>query len=211
MKKIFFVGILSILFVGVASAQPRIGITAGLNVSNLNESGPGSTSNDFKAGFQAGLVADFGITESFSIMPELLFGQRGAKTTITEEGISINSSLTLNYLQLPVNLAYKFDTGYGSNLFVFAGPYIGYGLSASMKGETKVEGTSVSASTSIKFGSEDEEIKPFDFGLNVGVGYQYEKIFFKLQFNPGLYNLSNVEGGSMKNTNVAVTVGYYIN
>jgi len=198
MKKIFFVGILSILLVGASYAQARIGVTAGLNASNITAKADGiSVSADYKAGFQAGLVADFGITESFSIMPELLFSQRGSKYK------EFDSSLTLNYLQLPVNATYKFDTGMGSQVFIFAGPYIGYALSGKQKSDD--------ISEDVEFGSGDGEMKRLDFGLNVGAGFQYEKLFFKLQFNPGLYNLSNEKDYSTKNTNVAVTVGYYIN
>jgi len=189
MRKIFLTGILSILFVGISFAQaPRVGVTAGLNVSNFTGDASGLK---YKAGFQAGVVADFGITQSFSIMPELLFAQRGAK--VSEGAISVSTNL--NYLQLPINAAYKFDVGMGSKVFVFAGPYFGYGISGS---------------SGVKFGSSADEVKAFDFGLNVGVGYEYEKIFLKLQFNPGLMNLNNESGaGSVKNTNIAVSVGYY--
>jgi opacity protein-like surface antigen len=202
MKKICFIGILSILFMGTSFAQTRIGVTAGLNVSNITGE---EESSDYKAGFQAGVVADFAITENFSIIPELLFSQRGFKGT--ED--SSTFSATLNYLQLPVNAAYKFDVGSGSKLFIFAGPYIGYGVSAS--GKIKDNDTGVSVSAPVKFGSNENEIKPFDFGIDVGVGYQYEKIFFKLQFNPGFLNLNNGDGSSSKNTNFAVSVGYFFN
>jgi len=206
MKKIFLTGFLSILFVGISFAQaPKIGVTAGLNVSNLTGSG---TSGSYKAGFQAGVVADFGITEKFSIMPELLFAQRGAKDS--EEGVDV--TMTLNYLQLPINAAYKFDVGNGSKVFVFAGPYFGYGLSGKATAKNGANGINVSASQDIKFGSSDDKLKAFDIGLNVGVGYLYEKIFFKLQFNPGFANLLNNSGSdSMRNTNFAVTVGYFFN
>ena len=198
MKRTFIVGILSILFVSASFAQTRIGITAGLNASNVNISGDGnSVSSNYKAGFQAGLVADFGISENFSIIPELLFSQRGCKFK------GFDGSLTLNYLQLPVNLAYKFDVGYGSKLFIFAGPYVGYGIS----GKSKFDGSS----EDVKFGSKEDEMKALDFGINVGVGYEYEKVFFKLQFNPGLINLNNYDTPTTKNTNIAVTAGYFFN
>jgi hypothetical protein len=210
MKKIFLAGILSILFVGISFAQsPKIGITAGLNVSNVNESGTDATSNDFKAGFQAGLVADFSITESFSIIPELLFGQRGYKTSGKVAGVDFTQTTTLNYLQLPVNAAYKFNVGYGSKLFIFAGPYIGYGISAKASGGAEELG-GIDISQDLKFGS-NEALKAFDFGLNVGVGYQYDKVFFKLQYNQGLTNIYNIEGVTGKNQNIAVSVGYFFN
>jgi hypothetical protein len=195
-----------------------------LNVSNIKESGEIATSNNFKAGFQAGVVADFGITENFSIIPELLFSQRGAKAKNSDlEGTGFSgASTTLNYLQLPINAAYKFDVGNGSKLFVFAGPYLGYGISAS----SKVEGGEQGLSADMKFGS-NEMLKAFDFGLNVGVGYQYDKVFFKLQYNQGLTNIYNTENitkfyndygidinfnnSSGKNQNIAFSVGYFFN
>jgi len=198
MKKVLFVGILCILSVSATFAQTRFGVTAGLNTSNITGD---DVNGKYKAGFQAGLVADFGITENFSVIPELLFSQRGGKENLGDG----TYSMTLNYLQLPVNLAYKFHVGYGSKLFIFAGPYVGYGISAS----EKITGSGASASVPLEFGSGTEQIKPLDFGVNAGIGYQYEKIFFKLQYNLGLANMSNVESASMKNTNIAVTVGYF--
>ena len=211
MKKICLAGILSILFVGISFAQTRIGITAGLNVSNVT--GSDVEDSKFKAGFQAGLVADFGITPNFSIMPELLFGQRGFKVETKEGGVSGSFTTTLNYIQLPINAAYKFDVGYGAKFFIFAGPYLGYGVSASAKATGKAEGVEITIPVDeIKFGSKDDELKPFDFGINAGIGFEYEKIFFKLQCNPGLSNMLNNSGDyTMKNMNVAVSAGYFFN
>jgi len=209
MKKIFFTGILSILLVSASFAQVKVGVTAGLNVSNLVQSG---ADNNYKAGFQAGVVADFGISENFSVIPELLFSQRGgkSKTNLDLAGnrVSMSESARINYLQLPVNAAYKFNVGNGSKLFVFAGPYFGYGLSGEMKNEIKSGGAIMNTTGDIKFGSEEGEVKRFDLGINAGVGYQFNKVFFKLQYNPGLVNFSNVKNNSMKNTNIAVSAGY---
>jgi len=222
MKKILFLLVLSILSVGISFAQTktRVGVTAGLNVSKFNASGEGAPSFDFKAGFQAGVVADFGITDKFSIMPELLFAQRGTKySELIDDDVTGSFSMTLNYLQLPINAAYKFDVGNGSKLFVFAGPYFGYGVSASGKITGKSQGVEVGVPFTVKFGSNpdnanDEDmavyLKSFDVGVNVGVGYEYEKIFCKLQYNHGFSNLLNDSGSaSMKNMNIAVSVGYY--
>jgi len=220
MKKVLFIGILSILCVSASFAQARFGVTAGLNASKLSVSGVESEmSFDFKAGFQAGVLMDLSINKHFSIIPELLFSQRGVKFKTSEFGgldfenldIKASATMTLNYLQLPVNAAFKFDVGYGSKFFIFAGPYVGYGLSAKVKVKASYENTKVSQSEKIKFGSGDEELNPLDFGINAGIGYQYEKVFFKLQYNHGLINLSNESEGKIKNMNVAVTAGYFFN
>lgn len=208
MKKVFLVGILTILCVSATFAQVRFGVTAGLNTSNYS----GDVENSkFKAGLQAGVVMDLAISQSFSIIPELLFSQRGSKYDANVLGVKFSASETLNYLQLPINAAYKFDVGYGSKVFVFAGPYLGYAISGKTKLSASVGGEKGSESESIKFGSGTSETNPFDFGLNVGVGYQYQRIFFKLQYNQGLISLSNVDNYSEKNMNIGVSVGYFFN
>lgn len=175
----------------------------------MTESGEDAMSTDFKAGFQAGVVADLEITENFSIIPELLFGQRGSKLKLSEDGYPATASITLNYLQLPVNFAYKFDVDMGSKLFIFTGPYLGYGLSGKIKTKSNVEGLNLDVpDDDIKFGSGDDELKPIDFGINAGIGYQFERIFFNLQYNHDLSNLNNENSSKTKNMNVAVTAGY---
>ena len=213
MKKILFIGILSILCISASFAQTRFGVTAGLNSSKLSVSGEENESMDFKAGLKAGLVADIGISEKFSIIPELLFSQRGGKngTEEMENDKLETASLILNYMQLPVNVAYKFDVGYGSKFLIFAGPYLGYGISGKTKVEASHEGKKESQTYDLKFGSGDGETKPIDFGINAGIGYQYEKVFFKVQYNHGLSNLNQNPDVKRKNMNVAVTAGYFFN
>ena len=214
MNKFFFIGILTILSVSASFAQVKIGVTAGLNASDLIENGSG-TNHNYKAGFQTGVVADFSISDNFSIIPELLYSQRGAisklKTTDKDgKKLLTSKSLNLNYLQLPINMAYKINLGNSSKLMIFAGPYLGYGISGKVKSEAKSDKKKNNNSDKIKFGSKEEEVKPLDFGVNAGIGYQFENVFFKLQYNPGLINLNNKKNHSLKNTNVAVSVGYYI-
>jgi len=222
MKKIFLTLVLC-SFVGAMFAQGlKFGVTAGLNASKINmgSADMGGMDNVFKAGFQAGVVLDYGITPNFSIIPELNFSQKGTKLSGSETGVKVDWNMTLNYLTLPINAAYKFDLGMDQKLMVFAGPYFGYGISTSNKIKGKANGVEMNIdfadfldemgleNDALKFGSKDDQFKPFDFGVNVGVGYQYTKIFFKVQYNLGLTNIIPAEDETWKNSNVGVTVGY---
>ncbi|MDR1763294.1 MAG: PorT family protein [Dysgonamonadaceae bacterium] len=214
MKKI----ILSLVlcgFIGAGFAQGvKFGVTAGLNTSTVAID-PNEVDFGYKLGFQAGLVLDLGITNSFSIIPELNFSQKGAKYSESEDGVDFSWTAALNYLTLPINLAYKLDLGMDQKLMFFAGPYVGYGLSTSNK--VKAAGVTVDVDEylgddyNFKFGS-DNILKSLDYGVNFGVGYQYSKIFFKLQYNLGLANFANTDilgnDASIKNSNIAVTAGY---
>jgi len=193
-------------FVGASFAQMNFGVTAGLNVSNATVKSQNTTTTfDWKPGFQVGVFMDYALTPELSLIPELLFTQRGMKQDLSKYGTTGTYSMTLNYLQLPINVAYKFDLEAAGKLFPFAGLYLGYGLSGSWK-DTSPGGRS----GDVKFGSDanKHDLKPLDFGLNIGAGYQFTNYIFKLQYNLGLANLSNRSGGTEKNSNIAVTLGY---
>ncbi|MDR1738794.1 MAG: PorT family protein [Candidatus Symbiothrix sp.] len=215
MKKFFLSLVLcSIAAASFAQLPIKFGATAGLNVSNATiSSGSISISPDWKAGFQVGVIADLAITPQISILPELIFSQKGYKSSYSEDGGSYTESSTVNYLTLPVNVAYKFDLGTAGTIFPFAGPYVGYALSGSWKEEWKDGDQSGKDSEKIKIGSgDDDDIKALDFGVNVGVGYQFENYLFRLQYNIGLSNIANVPSGydaSLKTKNLAVSVGYF--
>ncbi|MDR0832911.1 MAG: PorT family protein [Candidatus Symbiothrix sp.] len=197
MKKVVLVMLIALSAVTMNAQGIKFGVTAGLNFSNWS----GDVKDaKMKTGFQAGVVADFALTESFSIAPELLFAQRGTKFEAGDE----SSTYTLNYLQLPINALYKFSIADDSKLFIFAGPYVGYGLSGTVK--EKFDGESDSGD--IKFGSGDGKLNPLDFGINAGVGYQYTKFFIKAQYGLGFGNLSNSSKESIKNGSIGISVGY---
>jgi hypothetical protein len=216
MKKIFLTLFLC-GFVGVMFAQSvKFGVTTGLNVSSIKISNSDGADIGYKAGFQVGVVADLGLTQNLSIMPELNFSQKGTKVSMKETEEKLNWNMTLNYLTLPVNLAYKFDLGMDQKLLVFAGPYVGYGLSTShniKSGKAKIDADKFLAEgygtkDALKFGSKDDQFKPFDFGANIGVGYQFSDIFFKLQYNLGLADIFPDKDETWKNSSIGVTVGY---
>ncbi|GHT50458.1 hypothetical protein AGMMS49982_05800 [Bacteroidia bacterium] len=192
MKKIVFLSAIALVSVASVNAQElKFGVTAGLNIPSF--SGDLGQSMESTIGFQVGAVADVALTESFSIVPELLFSQRGGKPK------GGGDATTLGYLQLPINAMYKIAINDNSKVLVFAGPYIGYGITSSRDG--------------VDFGSAPEHaLNPLDFGLNIGAGYQFGSIFAKAQYNIGLTNVANeVEGRKTDggNSNIAITVGYF--
>jgi hypothetical protein len=150
----------------------RFGFLAGLNISSMVSITDyyeqfSSPEIYIIVGFHAGVFMDYALSSKLSLVPELLFTQKGysADYNITE-GITENytEKITLNFLQLSNNLTYKFKKSNGSEFFPFVGIYLGYGL-----------------------WTEDEYLfEKFDYGLNFGVGYQYRHFIFKFQCNYGL-------------------------
>jgi hypothetical protein len=202
MKKLLLASVV-ILFAMSVSAQVQFGIKAGVNLANVSTKMAGeSVDSKMKIGFHAGVIADLGLSESFSVQPGLLFSQKGAKQEETILGQTATATMKLNYLDIPINAVYKIDAG-SAKIHLFAGPVISYGLS----GTTTYEAGGESQDEDV-FGSEDGQAKKLDFGINFGAGIQISKILVSANYNLGLSNMVN--GGDsdnfVKNRTIGVSV-----
>lgn len=193
MKRIILAAIAVMAF-GFTNAQSvRFGVKAGLNVSNIT-----GYQEDVKSltGFHIGGFTELKVAKKFAIQPEVLFSTQG--TTIEGFNGDSNSSIKLNYLNIPVLAKYYITDAFT----VEAGPQVGFLLSAKNKGEDI-----------------HDLYKTLDFGLNLGCGYEFtDNISLGARYtfgltnvadnsdvpadNPDLYNLS------FKNSNFALALAY---
>ena len=60
----------------------------------------------------------------------------------------------------------------------------------------------------IEFGSDEEDMNRFDFGLGFGAGVQFEDIQVGLGYNLGLANLSNADKITTRNNGLTFTLTY---
>src|SRR5687767_12419897 len=97
-----------ISFISVATfAQTRFGVTAGVALASQKQKASGiSITSDGKVGLTLGVLADVSVAENFTFQPGLNFTQKGGKINISEGGMSIEGTETLNYLELPLNFLY---------------------------------------------------------------------------------------------------------
>jgi hypothetical protein len=121
-----------------------------------------------------------------SIQPELLFSIKGDKFkhSVTKEKIS----LTQFYIEIPVlfTVSFPLPTSLYIAPKVFTGPYFGIHLYS--MGKVKDMGI---------------DIKPFDFGIVVGMGVEVHKIIFELSHSVGLTPVS----GSLEYDTHFITIG----
>jgi len=105
---------------GVANAQTgiKVGLKGGFNGSTF--SGSNSKGSKYKAGFAAGGFVNFGVSDNFSIQPELLYSQKGARIE-NVLGSGLTSKTTLGYLDVPIMFRYNIGED-GKGLFVEVGP-----------------------------------------------------------------------------------------
>lgn len=189
------------------NAQIEFGPKIGLNLSNQSWSEGSSElygddqkspfelegySQQMLPGIQIGGVVSIGVTESFSIRPELLFSQKG--NVIKVDGFG-TSTTRLNYLDIPINLSYSFPIG-ENKIDLFTGPYLSIGLGGKMEFESAIESVE-NSSVSLKaktdpgtIGDEDQYYNPLDFGLNFGAGFKVNKLYFSANYNLGMGNVA---------------------
>jgi hypothetical protein len=227
MKKLFFIVLLGVAFVSISLAQDlRVGFTAGLDISSYSfDFGlDDNTVLDSRTGFGVGFMAEYSLSKSLFFVPEFQYARRGAKE---KEGTEpdgtpyYNYSERVNYLQIPLNFLYKIKLSKYVFLNLFAGPYIAYTASASMKvteasrnseGELMLDKEDNliyhEVSNGIGIGSGENQYKKYDAGLNFGVGYEHYDWVIRLQYNAGLVNRMNTNDVSLRNRNIGISIGY---
>lgn len=190
MKKLSITLVLLVGFLGAfslqqASAQADFGIRAGLNFANINDR-PNNFDPDSRTGIMAGLYLDFKVPMSpISIQPEVLYTQKGYK--------SGNSTLSLDYLEIPVLAKFHFAPGPVSP-HVYFGPYAGFTLNSEVSGS----GLSVEVDDTAT-----------DFGGVVGAGTDINagvaKVDLGLRYTFGLVDA--IDGGQGKNSILSIVAG----
>ncbi|WP_299222001.1 porin family protein [uncultured Aquimarina sp.] len=197
--------LLLVLFLGVVTvtnAQEesiRFGAKAGLNLANIT--GDQTDELSTRTSFHIGALVEIPLSDKFALQPELMYSAQGAKFEFSEFGFTDESTVKLDYLNIPVMAKFYVVEG----LSIQAGPQLGILLSAKDEGEDSIDG------------EYEEDIKDFvssiDLGLNFGLGYQLEAgIFFEGRYNLGLTNIDDddeaVNDSSIRNSVIQFSVGY---
>jgi hypothetical protein len=180
MKKIF-IFCASMIFLAVgAKAQIGFGVKTGANFSNItNSNGGKGTSRSY-----GGIMVDYAISKKFALQGELVYSGQGCRYQIGEIGpSSVNQTLKLNYINIPVLAQYYIVPSF----YVEAGPQIGF---------------LVSAKQNFTIGSQDayvnvkDDFKSTDVSAAIGAGYIFKKINLGInaRYTSGISNIAKNSG-----------------
>lgn len=190
MKKIFLL-MAGIAVFNAVNAQVKYGVKAGLNLANVS----GDVDNTkMKTGLNVGAFAKIGLTETFSLQPELVFSAQGTKMKYSEEGISYDVKTNLSYVNVPVLLQYNTVSGF----FAETGPQFGFLVSAKAKSEGHKEDVK-------------DSFKSLDLGWAFGAGFLTKSnVGVNARFNLGLGNIADrTDGEDFKVRNSVIQVGVF--
>ena len=185
------VKVLVVLFMallGASSHAQIFGIEAGLGLSSAVS--PDTYVNDLYGrtlGVKLGGTIEFDVTDDLYLGSGLMFAKKGASTT--------EDNLNMYYLQLPLSARYNiFELGGSGSFYAASGFYLASAIAAKQGNITYTIG---------------EDVKGFDFGLNVGFGVLFnDQIQLGLSYEGGFLDFSGNENNVLKNTALLVTFGY---
>lgn len=219
MKRILSISFCLVLLSIIAKAQtliPKFG--AAVSTISYNQLAADGLDVQNKIGIVGGVGLEFMLGGKMALQPELLFHQKGWKSSITDTDFNMTqqSTVTINYLEIPILVKVKFGSFY-----VNAGPSVALGLGG--KYTLKESGTyNGTFDWNIKFGntlntSDYEKVDAvyinnnIDVGLQVGGGYVVaNKIMIDLRYGFGLTNImdkNDLKDNKSKLRSFQVTVG----
>ncbi|MBO7067067.1 MAG: porin family protein [Bacteroidaceae bacterium] len=171
MKKFFAVAILALATLTM-NAQDfkkfRFGPTAGMTVSKVTDLGA-----KFGVGFQAGVRADYNFNDNFYLGSAFMLAQKGMKDQ------------AVGYLEIPINVGYRYNFNDNFSMFGEAGPYVGIGLYGK--------------------NSYFDAAKRFDMGIGFALGTEISKFQIRAGYE---YGLTYVFPGGAHNSSIFFGLAY---
>jgi len=203
------------------TTHAQVAIKAGINYASISESATEESYSDIQrksvVGAQFGLAFDLGLSENFTIQPEILFIQKGGKATYKlDENNKIEDRIYYNYVEVPILAKVKFFSE-GSGFYFLAGPFAGLATGGKQKTTTTLLGVASTSERTFKFDNNDpaERERRLDWGLSFGGGVKFGSIILDLRYNLGINNLLDNDASNnndnkpyRRTRGIGLTLGY---
>ena len=165
------------------------GVKIGASMASLKVENEEGVYFKTKTGVVAGVFIGIPVTDMFSIQPEVLYAQKGAKL----EGGGETGKVKLDYLEIPILGVISLGSG-GSSPYIVIGPSFGVKMNAKLE---------VGGQEETDF---DDEVKKGDVGLVLGAGAKLSRFLVEARYNLGLTNVAEA-GDEVKNRAFSFLVG----
>ncbi len=190
-----------------SSSNPvTFGVKGGMNVSSLSKN-EGLDDQKSKIGFNAGVFANIPLAADFSIQPEVIYNDLGAKSTrktnFAGNEYRADYSTNLGYIAVPVMFQYNVIP----NLYLEAGPEFGFLVSAKDKLKTSTNGNTNNSTTSTL---NKDDFQTFNFGIGIGAGYYFtQNLGITARYTAGVTDIfKNNNGDAVRNNVFQVGLAY---
>jgi len=209
----------SFLLFSQEDSQFQFGVRVG---GDLYTSTLKGASKKVMPGYLVGLTMQYELGEETTFLQtEVSFATKGTvlKGTQSIEGGGTNAwtqRFNLQYIQVPVMIAYKLKIDTDFHLYFRGGIYGAYGIGGKTTFKTKYKGVDLEDTENKQDSFGDNGLKKFDLGVRFGSGLEFEKFTVGIDFEYGFLDLSRgnsdlstlLEEGNFRNKGVTLSVGY---
>lgn len=208
----------------ISNAQFKIAIVAGGHQSTVKEKNDLTNWDEIKnfysgrGGFHTGFIADLPlrINSPISFQPGVVYYNKGRKfarvfdpstSTITSE----RRTQYINYIDIPLNLVYKFGK---KTKFVFGGgPYGSFFYSGKETAQSTTQ-TSITQNENddLPVGKKAGQYRVLNYGVNGLIGFESSRIFLTANYSLGLndfYKPLNYTG-TFRHQLIGITLGIFL-
>ena len=201
MHFVFFLALLSSTTTLLAQSTVNFGIEGGVNFGNASTE-PNSVSFSSRTGIMVGALLEVGFSDVFYFQPEVRYTQKGAEFSVSSSSGSGTITWKFDYIEIPLLMEAKFGQSEFKPL-IFAGPNIGFNLSANVEGS----GTGGSASADIK-----DQLESIDFAMDFGAGGEYTinpttALVASIRYSLGLSDIDMDPSSTWKTRGVQLVAG----
>ncbi len=229
MKKLL---ITAFAFAMLTNARAQLYLQGGVNFANITKTSTRQTEdNNILTTFNAGILGRFDLSKVIDLESGVLFTGRGSKaeTYFTSGSTSDNyvkTKFNPYYIEVPLNLVVRVPVKGTHGLFFHGGPYAAIGLTGKSTSDSKFGVLSGHSEQDIQFANDDPftsqqddasyyKLKRFDFGLNVGGGFDLGKLLLKVNYGYGFTKINSTESNNSaddknKYRTLSVSVGFHL-
>jgi hypothetical protein len=194
------------LFSGSASAQVNTtgGVKGGIGFASISAEDEELEDilSDSRTGLIVGGFVEIPLNDMFSFMIEGLYSQKGATGSFSEDGITVDSTAKVDYIEIPILAKDQFNAMSNVRPFVYGG--VAPAFKASAKQVVEFLGEEIEEDL-------DDEIESMDLGLVFGGGVQFGLFAIEARYNLGLLNINSEDDdeGSVKSRQIAILASFY--
>lgn len=207
MKQCFSFIIIILTFAAANAQKLQYGLRGGLGFASQSITNPDILSTNSITTFNLSATVDFPLKNQFFLQSGLGILGKGVK----EYQNTQTNTITLTYLDVPLNLLHKFNLPTLGKIYLGAGPYVSVGLS----GNNQIEGVNLTTGTPVRFGN-SEDIKKLDYGANFTTGLELNNhLTFNMRYSLGLNNIAtelpiDPNTTSIKNRIFMIGLGFWL-
>jgi OmpA-OmpF porin, OOP family len=225
-------------------SQIRVALLGGPQSSSIKEtnniSGWEKDTEPFysnRGGLHLGFLLSVPLNKAQTVFfqPAFLYSSKGNKyfkqndTSVYKalDSVFLSNSFFTSYIDVPLNLAYRFKLSKKAGFLLSAGPYISFFFNGKEKTSTRtfkrnlnaspdydLEGTlkTLNEDRNIEVGNAEGKVQTLDFGYNVRAGLDIGNVLLTGFYSEGLTNMySTSYPGEFRNSVIGASLGIWLN